>query len=201
MTGCLETINIFQPAQNCTVDHFLKLWIEEEEMSCQCLKNNLTGTETQMLILFDFVLKITRYFRTSRILVFVFQMPLVGSVPRRSSGLLLCSCGHGELVRGWVAAENWVSLCSRLHSSLSVPVICLPAKEKMVLDFNQILRIQDLWVFSRPVKSWGTSLPWGSVNGTRSSEGFPCSLLMFDHKYVWCVCVHRLYVCHHLKRA
>lgn len=32
--------------------------------------------------------------------------------------------------------------------------------------------------------------------GHNLSEGFPCSLFMFDHKCECCACVHRLSVCH-----
>lgn len=106
-------------------------------------------------------------------------------------------------VRGWVAAENWVSLHSSLHSSLSVPVI-FRRKKKIVPDFQpdpsdtrSVNR-----VFSRPVKICGTSPPWGLVDETQSLGVFDAvclCLIMCENEC--CACVHRLYVCHHLKLA
>lgn len=84
-------------------------------------------------------------------LMFVFQIPRLLSWARFHGDVKVCcsvvvvmeSCCWST-VRGWVAAENWVSLCSSLHVSLSVPAFCLPAKGKIVPDFNQILQIGDL---------------------------------------------------------
>lgn len=58
--------------------------------------------------------------------------PLLGCIPQRCWGFLLCCCGHDELLSAdsaYVAVEKWVSLCSSLRSIPSVSGFCLSERK------------------------------------------------------------------------
>lgn len=112
----------------------------------------------------------------------------------RFAALLLWSWWVGA---GWQCEAELLlrtgSVCTAVCTAASVCLRLLGEKKKIVPDFQQdpsdtrsVNR-----VFSRPVKSCGTSplSRWDTISG-----GFRCSLCMFDHvrKWVLCMCAQTL---------
>lgn len=123
----------------------------------------------------------------------------------RFAALLLWSWWVGA---GWQCEAELLlrtgSVCTAVCTAASLCLWFLGEKKKIVPDFQpdpsdtrSVNR-----VFSRPVKICGTSPPWGLVDETQSLGVFDAvclCLIMCENEC--CACVHRLYVCHHLKLA